>query len=385
MHWSCLGSTTTLAAPPQATQDPAPGATSLTGRVLEAGGARAEVAGAVVLVVDAPSDARPGKQPRSPLDPDAVAWTRRAETDAEGRFVIDEVPLGKVRVVVIAGGYARHEVFAEVTAATPDRPLAIYLRPDSAYRTEVRSERPSDYAVEPEHVIDGQQARHYAGSGDDPLLAAQNLPGVARSPGGFGMLGFRGGDPTEAGIYLDGHPIPRAFHVLPIARVLSPPMIDRVQLSPGNYSAAFGSFGGGLVEIESRPGRRDGIHGQAHVDLFDVGTTVEGPVGDGSVHVGVRRSHVGDVLGTIDNLAVTKPYFWDYLARFDYPLGSGRRLTVRALGAGDRLTDSQYFDFGASFHRFDLEYRRATTKWTALISPSIRLDCAGSGKTSNTS
>lgn len=345
----------------------------VSGRVIEAGGSRRGIAGAVVLVVDAPADVRPGQRPRDPLDPDAVTWMRRVETNEDGEFSI-EVPIGKVRVVVVAGGYARFEQWAEVSGED-DEPLELYVRPKAdGYRTEVRVERQPDYAVTPEHAIDGQEARHHAGSGDDPLLAAQNLPGIARSPLGFGMIGFRGGDPTEAGFYLDGHPVPRAYHVLPIASVLSPPMVGRVQLSPGNYSAAFGSYGGGLVEIESRPGRRDGIHGQAHFDLFDLGGTIEGPVGAGSVHVGARSSHVGYVLGAVGALPTGSPHFWDYLGRFDYPVAAGHHLTLRAVGAGDRLFAANYFNFDAAFHRFDVEYRRSGEKWSALISPSLRLD-----------
>lgn len=362
--------TNALAAAPEQ-----PEQAGLSGRVIEAGGSRIGVAGAVVMIVDAPANVVPGKRAREPLDPAAITWTRRAETDADGNFAIAEIPVGKARVVIVAGGYARLEQWAEIHANTDRNQLDLYVRPEAGeYRTVVRSERPSQYAVEPEHVIDGQEARHYAGSGDDPLLAAQNLPGIARSPVGFGMLGFRGGDPNETGVYLDGHPVPRAFHVVPIASVLPAQMIGRVQMSPGNYGAAFGGYGGGLVEIESRPGGRDGVHGQAHIDLYDFGSTVEGAVGDGSVHVGIRRSHIGEILGRIDNLPVPVPDFWDYLARFDYPVRPGHDLTVRALGAGDRLTEADVLDFGASFHRFDLEYRRTTDDWRVLLSPSLRLD-----------
>ncbi|PRP96060.1 TonB-dependent Receptor Plug Domain protein [Enhygromyxa salina] len=370
-----LGPRATLAAPPTVER---PATTQVSGRVREAGGSRRGVAGAVVLVVEAPADVRPGREARDPLDPDAVSWTRRAETDAEGNFLLEEVPVGKVRVVVVAGGYARLEQWAEVDAGDRANELDLYLRRDagSDYRTEVRTERSRSYAVEPEHVIDAQQARRYAGSGDDPLLGAQNLPGVARSPLGLGMIGFRGGDPTEAGHYLDGHPIPRSFHILPIASVLSAPMVDRIELSPGNYSAAYGSFGGGLIAIESRPGGRAGIHGQAHLDLFDLGTTLEGPVGEGSVHVGLRRSHVGDILQAVRALPTANPAFWDYLGRFDHPLGARTQLTVRALGAGDRLTGDETFEFGASFHRFDLALRRTSEDWLIYVSPSLRLDAS---------
>ncbi|KIG13899.1 TonB family protein / TonB-dependent receptor [Enhygromyxa salina] len=370
------------APPPHATPEPEPEPELLVlrGRVREAGGSRAGVSAAVVLVVDASEDQefRPDKPPRGELDPDSVTWMRRAETDEAGNFVITEIPATKIRIVIIAGGYTRLELWAELDPEQDPRERALYLRPEQggAYRTEVRTDRQARYAVAPEHVLDAQQARSYAGSGDDPLLAAQNLPGIVRSPGGLGMLGFRGGDPNQAGVYLDGHPVPRAFHVLPLASVIPAPMAARVKLSPGNYAAAYGSFGGGLVEIESRPGGREGIHGQAHLDLFDFGTTLEGPVGPGSVHLGVRRSHVGDILrlASVDPDVVGSPNYWDYLGRFDYPLAPGHEITVRALGAGDTLQGGEYFKFSAGFHRFDLEYRRTSELWAISISPSLRLD-----------
>jgi hypothetical protein len=383
-----LGPARAWAAPPETeTEAAAPELVGVEGQVLEGGGSRAPVSGAVVMLVDAPADVRPGKRAREPLEPEAVSWMLRAETDAQGRFVIPEVPRGKLRVVVIAGGYERLEQWAE---APREGPLRLYLRPEQGgeYRTEVAVER--ERIAEPDHALDGQQARHYAGSGDDPLLASLNLPGVARSPGGLGLLSLRGGNPTATGYYLDGHPVPRAFHVIPVASVVSPPMVDRVELYPGNYGPGYGSFSGGMVEVFSRAGRGDAVHGQAHVDLFDLGMTVEAPVGPGSMHFGIRRSHVDSVLRAVESVTgptgILLPTYWDYLGRFDIPVRAGHRLTLRALGAGDRLRGSgpepvpgqvaNLFDYAASFHRFDLDYRVDEGDWRVLISPSLRLDSA---------
>ncbi|PRP92145.1 hypothetical protein ENSA5_50920 [Enhygromyxa salina] len=357
------------------------------GRVLEGGGSRAPVPGAVVMIVAAPATVRPGRRAHEPLDPDAVTWMRRAETDREGRFEVAEVPAGMIRVVVVSGGFERLEQWAEAPSSGT---IELYLRPDQtgAYRTEVTVERGG--VAEPDHSLDAQQARHYAGSGDDPVLAALNLPGVARSPGGLGLLSLRGGNPTETGVYLDGHPIPRAFHVVPIASVVSPPMTDRVELSPGNYGPGYGSFSGGLIEIFSRPGRADAVHGQAHIDLFDLGATLEAPVGPGSMNFGFRRSHVDAVLLGVESVVgptgILLPTYWDYLGRVDLPVRRNHHLSLRAIGAGDRLRgrgpgpspgeSPNLFDYAASFHRFDLDYRVDDGDWRVLVSPSIRLDSA---------
>lgn len=343
---------------------------TLRGRVRQRGATRAPVSGAAVFVVDAPND--------EPFDPDAVVWTLEAETDEDGKFMVTSVPVGPVRVIVVAGGYARIEQRIELEHEGRELEFyAAYAEPERGgpYRTVVETERQRNWTeVEIPATLDGQTARHYPGSGDDPMLAALNLPGVVRSPGGLGLVSFRGGDPREVGIYVDGHPVPRAFHVIPIASVLAPPMVDSIEFSPGNYAAHFGGYGGGLVQLTSRRGRRDGIHGEAHLDLFDVGASTQGAVGKGAVHVGVRRSHLGDILSALPLLNVTAPNFWDYLARFEYPLGGGHEIGLRGFGAGDHLALSEYFDFRSSFHRFDFDYRFNRRDWQVLVSPSLRLD-----------
>ncbi|MCA9702037.1 MAG: hypothetical protein KC431_31230, partial [Myxococcales bacterium] len=68
--------------------DPASRRVTVRGRIREAGGSRAPVIAATVLIVDAPADVRPGKTARDPLDPSAVDWMLQAESDEDGNFAI---------------------------------------------------------------------------------------------------------------------------------------------------------------------------------------------------------------------------------------------------------------------------------------------------------
>ncbi|MFV8756225.1 TonB-dependent receptor plug domain-containing protein [Nannocystaceae bacterium ST9] len=371
----------------------------LEGRIRTAG-RRTPVADATLMIVAAPADARPGRPARDVLDPDEVTWIREGRTASDGSFVIEDVPLGKVRVVVLAAGHRRSESFAEVVRGDAG-PLVIFVEPDelAGYRTEVASERHIEVA-EPDHRLASEQARVHPGSFGDPLRAAQNLPGVARSPGGLGMIAIRGGDPRQTGVYLDGHPLPRAFHVVPIASVVPQGMIESVDLTAGNYDAAFGGHAAGLLQIHTRSGPLAGasdraIHGEAHLDLFDFGATAAGPVGPGAVTFGFRRAHVGNVLEFADKLVledldVLLPNYWDYLGRFDMPIGAHHRVTVRALGAGDSLRDvtqlsavnpfqflvPSRIDFSAGFHRFDLAHEYERGRLRTSISAALRLDAS---------
>ncbi len=369
------------AAPPSEAAVPANG--RVAGRVMAAGD-RSPITDATVIVVPAPPDVRSGTRARAPLDPESIDWTRETYTDDDGEFTLEDVPPGKVRVVVLAAGYERLEVWAE--SGDHAREVLIFLRPVSnRYRTEVAVDRDLELP-RPEHSVDGERARSYPGSGGDPVRAAQNLPGVARAPAGLGLVAVRGGDPRQTAIYVDGHPVPRGFHVLPIASVVEPSMIDRVDLTPGNVDAAYGGFSGGLLQIHtlSETGNQ-GIHGEAHVDLFDVGGAVRAPVGPGGVAVGFRRAHVGDVVSLVDDAigktGILIPNYWDYFGRFDMPIRRRHQLSIKAFGAGDTLADTTDFsgtsttlDFRTSFHRFDLGYAFATERLQASVSSAFLLD-----------
>jgi hypothetical protein len=394
-----------LAAPPAEAEVEAASTGELHGR-LRVAGSRTPLAAIKILVVEAPADATPGRPAREPLDPAAVTWIREVETDDEGRFELDALPIGKVRVVVVAPGYDRLEQWAEVASQTDEADeVELFLEPDNpeGFRTEVVSRR-DNHEARPDRVVDAEQARVYPGSGGDPLRAAQNLPGMARAPAGVGLIAIRGGDPTQTGIYLDGHPIPRAFHVIPIASVLSPGTTDRVELNAGNYDSAFGGHSAGMIHIHSKSaisgplagiGPR-AIHGEAHLDLFDFGGTVTAPVGAGGVTFGFRRAHVGEVIRGVNRIlsgqgsSIWVPNYWDYIGRLDHPVGRGQMLTVRAIGAGDTIRDQtdvppgpvgdSLLDFASAFHRFDVAWTMTRERFRVSVSPAIRFDSGRLGQ-----
>lgn len=376
------------AAPEAHAQTPA-GTITLAGRVREAG-SRRPLADVSVVIVPAPADARPGTRAHAPLEPEGLAWLHETTTDAEGEFEVHDIPPGPIRVVVLAPD---HERIDRIELAAVDAPLQLFASPRSGpgYRTEVVSAR-GLVLPEPTHVLDGQQARSTPGAGGDPLRAAQNLPGVARAPGGLGLLAIRGGDPRQTGIYLEGHPVPRAFHVLPLAAVVDASMVASVELSPGNYDAAYGGHPAGILDVRTRSGPLAGaldrgIHGEAHVDLFDLGAAFRGPVGPGAVAFAFRRSHVGAVVETADtaigDTGILVPDYWDYIGRFDLPLARRHRITLEMLGAGDALqetttgTNGQQevaIDFRTSFHRGRVAYVYERPRTQASLSAALLFD-----------
>lgn len=363
---------------------PAPSAVPLRGRVREAG-TRRPLEGVTVLVFPAPgadigkaSPPAPGLRPR---------WVRRATTDDTGAFTIDDVEPGSVHVAVLVDGHERHDEVLRLEPASPrKKPWAFFLRPaaDGGYRTVVRTKIDEE---------DGPVARgltleeltNLPGTQGDPLRALQNLPGIARAPMGLGLLSVRGANPGDTVAYLDGHALPRPFHLGGLAAVYEAGMLESVRYIPGNFDARYGDAVGGIVELTPRTPRRDGHHGYGNLDLVSAGARVEGPVGKGTYTIGARRGYADLVLNLlpedIDLAYRMSPRYYDYQTQLDYPVGGGT-LTARVFGAGDdfRVLPGQtvVFDFEMrnQFHRADLVYRRRHGPWSFLITPSLLVERA---------
>lgn len=386
-----------LAAPPLARAEPptprceAEACASLPVSVRVAGD-RVPLPNATVLVQPAPPHAEPGPWPPRgalPPEPSEPAWARTQRSDAQGHVSFEGLPAGRVHVIVIVAGYERHEQIVDL-APGPAPALRLFVPPveGSPFRTTVNAQ-PIARGQVTEHVLTKQEIATLPGSQGDPLRALQNLPGVARPPGGLGLLVIRGAAPSQSQVFMGGHAMPRAFHFLSLASVFPADVLDQLHYVPSNFDAAYGNATGGIVVIEPRQGRRDGVHGFGELDLSAASAMMEGPLGQGSFIVGAQRAYVDGVLAT--GAAVTErvtdepaslllPRYYDYQALFDHPLPGGAWVSVRAFGSGDVLrarssplaASVSSFRLRSDFHRLDLVFRKQRTDWTVRLTPSFR-------------
>lgn len=389
-----------LAAPSEAC--PAGRCGVIEGRARVAG-QRQPIAEASVLVLPAPEGSRAGpSRPMTDPPPTDPPWSRATVADEDGRFSIDEVPRGLVRVLVIAPGFVGTERIVDVPADGTVR-TDVFVDPDedNAYRTVVRAES-ADPTEPRRHLLEREEIQTMPGSQGDPLRALQNLPGVARAPASLGLLVLRGAPPGQSAVFLGGHEMPRAFHVLSLSSVFAADVIDTLDFVPGNFDPAYGNATGGVVIVEPRAGRRDGFHGHAEVDLAAASALVEGPVGDGSFVVGVQRGYADAVVAgagavveqvTGEQSGLLLPSYWDYQGLLDQPLPGGAKFSLRLFGAGDRLrgqgpadgtTPNAGFDFRTDFHRADLVFSQRRRRWKFLLTPSLRYELGRLMLSSNT-
>lgn len=310
-----------------------------------------------------------------------------AETDDQGRFVIEGLPAGPVEVTIVGPVHevaTRQLTLAEGADATLD--VALEPLPASA---EIVVRAPRDKTSLTRRTLEGDVLRTVPGSFGDPLRAIQNLPGIQRSPYVLGVLLVRGSSPGDSAVFVDGHEIPIAYHFLGGPSVLPPEMLERIDFYPGNFSARFGRAIGGIIDVGTRRGEPKKWHGSVDVDLFDAGGYVEGPIGDDWViSVAARRSYIDGVLAGIDavtdaGVSSVLPSYYDYQTRVDHILSKRHRLSLLVFGSEDHLTllgdpgGTGTDEIGAriAFHRVKLDWHAKPSdgiQWT--MSPVIGAD-----------
>lgn len=214
-------------------------------------GQRVPLPDAIVVVSPAPDGAQPGPYSARSDEPEPP-WARSQRSGPDGEFRFDDLPAGLVRVAALVSGYERRDLIVELAPdATVRAPVFVTPQSGSAYRTVVSSP-PIERSRVTEQRLTAEEIATLPGSQGDPLRALQNLPGVARPPLGLGLLVIRGAPPSQSQVFLGGHALPRAFHILSLASVFPADILDELRYVPGNFDAAYGNATGGIVVIEPR-------------------------------------------------------------------------------------------------------------------------------------
>ncbi len=207
--------------------------------------------------------------------------------------------------------------------------------------------------------IPREEARRVPGAFGDPFRVVEVLPGVAPVLSGLPYYYVRGAPPGSVGYFIDGIRVPLLFHVGPGPSVVTPLMIDRVDLHPGAYPARLGRFAGAVLAGETAA-PRDTSRAEGQARIFDASAAIEQPFAGGraSALVGGRYSYTQAILA-----AVAPDYslgYGDYQARLGYAVSTEDRLTLFAFGGYDFLRNEVEARtlFDVVFHRVDLRWDR---------------------------
>lgn len=269
-----------------------------------------------------------------------------ASTDANGNFLITQVPPGIYRLQASFLGY-KTELTPEyrVNHVTPY--VQIELEEENASLNEVVVTA-SPFQKVPEspvslRVIGLQEIEKAPGANRDISKVVQNYPGVAFSPIGYrNDLIVRGGGPYENRFYLDGVEIPNINHFStqgasggPVG-LIDADLIRSVKFYSGAFPADKGNALSSVLDFSLRDGDMERNSLKATLGASEVSLSSNGHIGNKTSYlVSVRQSYLQalfKILGLPFLPAYTDASF-KIKTRFD----SHNELTLLGLGGIDRM------------------------------------------------
>ena len=330
--------------------------------VLRERGTRRRVSGVVVTVF-------------RPEGGDAQAF--EAVTDDNGVFQFTDLVPGEWKVLGEAEGYFPVRT-AEIIVAGQVL--------ETTYFIERGSYNKFDVIVEVERVkkeinrrtLSREEIIKVPGTLGDPVRVVENLPGVARTPGGGGQIIVRGSGPQDTGVFVDGVDVPLIYHFGGLRSVIPAEMVENVDFYPGNFSVRYGRFTGGVFDLHIRKLTNDDdeVHGSLDISLLDTALYLEVPITDDlTVAVAGRRSYIDFLLeAAVPESAgvslINAPRYYDYQALISYQPSAAHDVRAFFFGSDDVLKllfenpsdqsaeiQSGNLSFATDFQRGYLEYR----------------------------
>jgi len=225
---------------------------ALLSLVLSATGAFATIFGAVRGVVHDPQH-RPIQGAEVTLKARSADWTKVANTDSNGEFQFNAVPLGEYSVSVSSPGFtALTERVTVISGSVPVLHLALNVAAANANITVTAAPEavPTDSAT-PITLVDRQNIQRTPGADRTNSLAmiTDFVPGSYVT---HDQLHIRGGHQTSW--LIDGVPVPNTNIASNIGPQFDPKDIDYMEVNRGSYGAELGDRTYGVFNVAPRTG-----------------------------------------------------------------------------------------------------------------------------------
>jgi len=183
-------------------------------------------------------------------------------------------------------------------------------------------------------VLDQRTIQNMPDVGEDPIRVTQRLPGAAAS-GASAKTHFRGGEESEIGIMLNGHPLFDPFHVRDYQSIFSAidsRAIEGVEVYTGGFPVRFGDSMSGLILMESLEPLRS-THTEIGVSVFNTSALTAGSSGDRRWLISARRGNLDLVID--DKFG--RPNYYDIFGELGFDLSADTTLSFNALFADDQV------------------------------------------------
>lgn len=273
-----------------------------------------------------------------------------AQTDAEGRFKITNIPPKSYNVVAQYVGYKPKTIYNVVVTTGNILNYTIELEPESKNLNEVvvQSRTFGKKAETPLSVqsLTAEEIRSNPGGNFDISRVIQALPGVGGSTGGAAFRNdiiIRGGGPNENVFYLDGIEIPVINHFTTQGStggpqgILNVSFIEDVTLSSSSFGAKYDNALSSVIAFKQKEGNNERVQGNARLSASEFGLTLDGPLTKNTTFLAsARRSYLQFLFQAID--LPIRPNYWDFQYKTTTRLNDKTTLTTLGVGAIDEFS-----------------------------------------------
>jgi hypothetical protein len=221
------------------------------------------------------------------------------------------------------------------SAAPPPSPDELVLFEETA-----TVEAPAQDVIK--RSVDTDTIRRLPGARGDALRGIEVLPGVARTTLDSADPILRGAAGHESATMLNGTRVPFLFHFGGLTSFLSPRLVDRLELYPGNFPVRYGRVAGGVLDVRVKDPSSERLRAAVDLSLIDSAAFVEAPLGASTnAVVAARRSNIDFFFDTFapDDVysVVAAPVYYDYQAVVVQRVSESTRLRFLGYGTQDTL------------------------------------------------
>lgn len=231
---------------------------------------------------------------------------RAVATDAEGKFSLEKVPVGKQSLKFVFLGYK--EVLMQNLSVNSGKELVLNvgMEEDIQKMEEVqvtakfeKNKALNDMSVVSTRTFSVEETQKFAAAVNDPGRMATSFAGVVSAGDGNNIISVRGNSPNGLLWRMEGVEIPNPNHFSNVGTsgggisILSAQLLSNSDFSTGAFAAEYGNALSGVFDLKLRKGNNQKREYTFQLGLLGADIASEGPFSkkyDGSYLVNYRYS-----------------------------------------------------------------------------------------------
>ena len=305
-----------------------------------------------------------------------------AASDANGYFVINEVPLGRHQIRISYLGYQEQTIPNVLVNAGKQTILNLALQESIEMGEEIvikaekdKTRTNNEMALLSARGFTIEETSRYAGSRNDPSRMAQNFAGVSGSNDSRNDIIIRGNSPTGLLWRLDGIDIPNPSHFGALGTTGGPvSMLNYNTLAnsdflTGAFPAEYGNAVSGVFDLQMRTGNNSKREYMAQIGFNGFELGAEGPFSKNSnatYMANYRYSTLAlfNAVGISFGTGTAIPNYQDLSFKVDVPTKNAGRFSVFGVGGFsniDLLSSETEFDPNDLFTQSSDDIRQKTS------------------------